>query len=420
MSVRKIAFWLTLILIFTIPWEDSISISIGTGSSITKLFGLGVAGFWFLTIVVEGRFLKPTIFHALVAFFFIWSILSYWWTSDIAYGYERVKTYAQMFILLLVVWEMLQKPDELKAGMQAYLLGAFVLIVSSIYNYLHGMAAVSYEVRFSATGVNAVDLALFLLLGLPMAWHLFIHTSKRNWILKYINLAYLPLAVFTVLLTASRTSLFAAVPALIFIAWPKRLDAGRILLTLIILVFSAVLLRALLPASIFERLSSAATSISSADIGGRVSLWEATVWVFTQHPFFGSGSGSLSPLIGSLAHQTFLSVLAETGLIGFFLFIGVLIYVFLQILKLPEGYLGLWLSTFCVWCIGVLSLSFEFRKITWLLFTFMIIQGNSLRKQWQSQRDKLKASEEEESYGTASPADSKMLPDYMSEDEGLL
>ena len=58
--MRKITFWLTLALIFTIPWEDTFRFSVGTGSSFTRLFGLGVAGLWFLTIVVEGRFLKPT------------------------------------------------------------------------------------------------------------------------------------------------------------------------------------------------------------------------------------------------------------------------------------------------------------------------------------------------------------------------
>jgi len=416
--VRKITFWLTLILIFTIPWEDSISIAIGTGTSITRLFGLGVAGVWFLTIVIQGRFQKPTLFHALVVLFFLWSIISYWWTSNLAYGYERVKTYAQIFILMLIVWEMLQTPDELMAGLQAYILGCFIPIASSINNYLHGTMAENYEVRFSATGVNAVDLALFLLLGLPIAWHLFTHTYKKYRILKIINLAYVPLAVFTVLLTASRTSLFAVIPAVIFIAWPKRLDAGRIVLTLVILIFSLILLQALLPASIIQRLSSVTTSISSADIGGRVNLWWSSVNVFTQHPILGSGSGSLTPLIGSLAHQTFLSVLAETGLIGFILFACVLIYVFLEVLKLPEGYLGLWLSTFFVWLIRVLSLSFEFRKITWLFFSFMIIQGYTLRKEWQSQKADLKFSEAEEIPTLDSAAGSQVLPNFQGEDKG--
>jgi O-antigen ligase len=149
---------------------------------------------------------------------------------------------------------------------------------------------------------------------------------------------------------------------------------------------------------VIERLSSVFTSIGSADIGGRVGLWVETAAIFLKHPFVGSGSGSLSFLIGTFSHQTFLSVLAETGLIGFILFCIVLVYIFSQLLRLPKGYIGLWVSTFFIWLIGVLSLSFEFRKITWLFFSFMIIQGFSLREQWQAQKAGLGSSEVEETF----------------------
>jgi O-antigen ligase len=199
-----------------------------------------------------------------------------------------------------------------------------------------------------------------------------------------------------VLLTASRTSLFAVIPAVVYIAWPKRLDAGRIVASVLLLIVSIIVLQAVLPASVIERLSSVTTSISNADIGGRVNLWIETVGVFTQHPLFGSGSASLPTLIGALSHETYLSVLAETGLVGFILFGIVLIFVFLETMRLPKGYIGLWFSSFCIWLIGVLSLSFEFRKITWLLFSFMVIQGYSLRNQWQSDKERQQISESEE------------------------
>ena len=406
--MRKLTFWLTLLLIFTIPWEDSITVAFGTGSSLTRMFGLGVAGLWLLTVIMEGRFNRPHLFHALAIFFILWNILSYWWTVDTTWSY-----------LMLIIWEMLQKPDELMAGLQALILGGFVLIGSTLINYLRGTAAVNYEVRFSATGVNAVDLAVFLLVGLPIAWHLFKHPIRNNWILKYINLAYLPLAVFTVLLTASRTSLFAIVPAAIFIGWPKRLDAGRILLAMIILLLSFIIFKTILPAAVVDRLASAGTSIQKGDLSGRVTLWRDTIAVFEQHPFFGSGTGSMTFLIGSFSHQTFLSVLAETGLIGFFLFILVVGYVFSQIFKLPKGYLGLWLSTFFVWFIGVLSVTFEFRKITWVIFTFIIIQGESLRRQWRSKKDDIRISEAEEISSPDNGLDSQRLSAFQEEQNSI-
>jgi O-antigen ligase len=291
---------------------------------------------------------------------------------------------------------MLQEPAELMAGLQAYVLGAFVPIVSSINNYIHGTMAENYEVRFSATGVNAVDLALFLLLGLPIAWHLFKHLDKKKYrILRILNIVYMPLSVFAILLTASRTSLFAIVPAVIFIAWPKRIDIGRLIWTFIFLVGSILIFWAILPSSIIDRLASVSTSISSADIGGRVNLWRETIASFIQYPVFGSGSGTMPSIIGGLSHETFLSVLAETGLIGFALFLCILVFVINEAVWISKRFSGVWLSSLFVWLIGVLSLSFEFRKVTWLVFSFVIIDAYSLHKKSQPAQVELDLSETE-------------------------
>jgi len=388
--MRKIAYWLTLTLVFTLPWEDGLSIPVI--GSITKLLGLIAAGFWFLTILTEGRFRKPHLFHAFVLFFFLWNVISYIWSTNINDTIGRIITYGQIFILIVIVWEMFQKPADVIAGLQAYIFGAFVLIASSINNFLHGTIAENYEVRYSATGVNAVDLVVFLLLGLPIAWHLFAHAdNKRSSILKIINIAYLPLAIITVLLTASRTSLFAIVPAVIYILWPKKVDIVQLGLRFMIVVFSILCSIAFLPPSVIERLASASISISSGDIGGRVVLWRETIASFIQLPIFGSGSGTLNTIIGGLSHQTFLSILAETGLIGFVLFLCILAIVINQAIRLPKGYSGLWLSSFFVWFVAVLSLSFEFRKVTWILFSFVIIEGEAVHKKYRSKKSKSKA-----------------------------
>jgi O-antigen ligase len=390
--MRKITYWLTLVLIFIVPWEDSLSITaIG---SLTRLTGLVVAGCWFLTILTEGRFRKPHLFHAFVLFFFLWNIVSYIWSIDIDRTFERIKTYLQIFLLMLIIWELFKEPADLIAGLQAYILGAYVCIASSIGNYLSGTIAENYEVRYSATGVNAVDLSLLLLLGIPLAWHLsLLANRKKNRILKIINFAYIPFAIFTVLLTASRTSLFAVVPAIIFILWPKRFNIGRFILISIFLGVSIMIIRVILPAGIIERLATTSTSISSADFGGRVNLWKEAITLFLGHPLVGSGAGILFTTIGSEAHQTFLSILAETGLIGFLLFTCILAIVINQAAGLPKGYSGLWFSVFFIWVIGVLSLTWEAMKPTWLFMSFVIIEAAALHDQFRSENLKSKAPE---------------------------
>ena len=57
--MRKIAFWLALVLLFMIPWENSVIVD-GVGR-ISRLMGILVAAFWLGTVLATGKFrqLRP-------------------------------------------------------------------------------------------------------------------------------------------------------------------------------------------------------------------------------------------------------------------------------------------------------------------------------------------------------------------------
>ncbi len=232
--MRKIAFWLSLVLLFIIPWEDTVSINT-TGNpddaaSLTKFVGLGLAGLWFATMLLEGRFRKFHRFHAVVFFFFLVNIYSYLWSPNQYDTSYKVKTYAQILLLVLIFWELYQKPSEVRAGLQAYVLGGYVLIINTLVNYISGVSSVEYETRFAATGVNAVESAVLLLLGLPFAWYLFCTANKqKDRFFRAVNIIFLPLSIFATFLSGSRTSLFAIIPPLLFIFWPKKITISIVL-----------------------------------------------------------------------------------------------------------------------------------------------------------------------------------------------
>ena len=96
----------------------------------------------------------------------------------------------------------------------------------------------------------------------------------------------------------------------------------------------------------------------------------------------GIGSGALTTAIGAseVAHNTFLSVLAELGLIGFTLFIVILGIVVHQAIKQSKQHSGLWLTILLIWAIGVSTLTWEYRKPTWLLLSLIVISANLFRK----------------------------------------
>jgi O-antigen ligase len=378
--VRKIAYISSLLLIFLIPWEDSIS-TLGLGSP-ARLMGFVVACLWFSTIIMEGKFRKPQLFHILVLLFFLWNFVSLFWSFDIENTIQRIKTYSQIFLLLLIYWDLFQKPEDLMAGLEAYIFGAYVLIFSTIYNYWAGNVAVQYEGRYSATGVNANDVVLFLIFGLPMSLAfsmqlLFaVQRNIKGALLQTVNLLYIPLSIFSIILTGGRTSIIAIIPFVIFIISTQRIKVERKLLIFVILLVSFFALFPFIPQSVIDRIGTIGNSISEADLGGRVIMWRKSITVLAQNPMLGVGSGAIDNIIGGAVHNTVISVATDTGFIGFVLFLAILGLVAYRVVKLPKRTSALWTVVFATWVIGMLSLSWEFRKITWIILSFVIIESN--------------------------------------------
>jgi O-antigen ligase len=378
--VRKVTYLLSLLLIFILPWEDSVSAA-GLGS-IARLVGFVLAGFWLATVVLEGKFRKPQLFHVLVLLFFLWNIVSVFWSFGVEDTLQRIKTYSQIFLLLLIYWDLFERSEALLAALQSYVLGAYVLVISTIHNYLTDNIAVQYEGRFSATGVNANDVALILILGipigLPLAMQLLFAVSKdtKGRLQQIINWLYMPLAVFTIVLTGSRTSIIASIPFAIFLIGTPLIKIKQKVLIVVILLVSILVLFPLIPQTVIQRISTVGISISQADLGGRVTMWQKSIMVFAQHPILGVGSGAIDHLIGGAVHNTFISIATETGFIGLALFLSILGLVVYRLILMPRRSSALWLSIFVTWLIGVVSLSWEFRKVTWILLSFMIIESS--------------------------------------------
>jgi O-antigen ligase len=374
--VRKTAYWMSLFLIFIIPWEDSISIP--TIGSIARLVGFVAAAFWGATMLLEGRFRKPDLFHALVLLFFLWNFMTLFWSLDIDSTIQRIKTYSQVFLLMLLYWELFQRPENLKAGLQSYIFGCYLLIISTIHNYVKGNAAVVYEGRYSATGINANELSLILIIGLPVAMHLFFKAGAGNEgkILKLLNLAFIPLAIYATTLSGSRTSLIAIIPFGLYLVGTQQIVFFRKLIIFILFLVSLFLLLPFIPQSVIGRLGTIGSSIGEGDLGGRLNLWWEGIDVLAQHPVLGIGSGGAISSMGSAVHNTFISIAVETGFIGLMFFFSILGIVLYRVLNLPKGSSSLWLAIFTIWIIGVLSLSWEFRKLTWIILSFIIIEGS--------------------------------------------
>jgi O-antigen ligase len=386
--MRKVIFSLVLILIFLIPWEDMVTIkSLG---SLVRLSGLLVVVLWVFTIILTGKFHKPHNFHIIAFVFFLWNVASLFWSFGFSDSIVRIRTYSQLFIFMIILWDVLRKPCDLIFAMQAYIFGAWVAITNTLFHFMKGEEFRIYSIgRYSATGVNPVDLAVILSIGIPLAWYIvvFSREGQSNGFLKLINFAYIPASILSIALTASRTGIITFLPALLYIF----LTSHRLKLHLRMLAFITIFLIILalipyLPQPTIERLSTTVASISSADLGGRVFIWKTALSYFVDKPIIGIGSGAFAAIVDfkSVVHNTYLSILVEVGLIGLILFCIILLIVIYNAISQSRQLAKLWLSVLAIWALGAFSLTWERNKQTWLILSFVIISSHIFRNNGDS------------------------------------
>lgn len=367
--MRKVAFGLSLALIFIIPLENVVFIE-GLGR-LSKLVGLLVAALWFATVLITGKARKPRPFHGVILFFVLWNALSVFWSVDHQETVDRVFTYFQSFGMVLVIWDLYATPAALRAGLQAYILGAYISIASTIYNYFH--ATQFYSQRYTGAGMHVNDLALTLVLGIAVAWYLTLikdeHGKKSYW-LTLLNYAYIPAATLAILLTASRGAVMAAMPAFLFIFLSLTRFKFHIRILLFVMLGVSLLgVLPLVPESSFQRLAATDSIISGGNLNGRAAIWREGFAVFVANPLLGVGGGAFRTAAnetGKVAHNFVLSLLVEVGIIGFVLYVIILAIVVYDAIHQPKWSCRLWLTILMVWTIGASSHNWEHRKQTWL------------------------------------------------------
>jgi O-antigen ligase len=375
---------LSLIFISTIPWEGVVRFP-GLGT-VAKFIGFAVAAYWVATVILTGRLRKPGPFQMAVYLFVLWNAITIFWSVNPSETVDQIITWAQLLVLVFILWDLYTTRTALLAGLQAYVLGAYVAIGSAIINYFSGDVFYTHYDRFSSGDTNPDGFGFILVLGIPVAWYLAATEShtKLGGLLKLMNYAYIPTALLGIALSGTRTAMIAAIPGMLFgIASLTRLRlAARV--AIMLLLTSAILM--LLPyaqtLTSFQRFSTVDDELASGDLNQRTLLWGQGLASFAKSPFLGVGSNMYRSVnsLGKVAHNSFISVLVELGLVGFALFGFILLIAVLQAWRQPRWDRSFWLSLLAVWTIGASTLTWEGRKSTWLFFSLIVASAALFRQ----------------------------------------
>lgn len=374
--LRKLSYALLWAFAFTVPWQNVVLLqSLGT---ISRAVGLLAAVVGALTILLEGRRHRLVDVHLFTGAYATWVAISLFWSSSPAGSRISAFTTVQLLAMVILVWEFGREPAAQRGLLWAYVLGALVSCGATFWDFIEeGLDGT----RFAAPGFNENGLGLVLSLGIPIAWYLVVTARGRSGLLARL---YVLLAVPAVVLTGSRGSLITALVAMSLLPLTFRHMPGRArLLTVLQLAAVVALVLAIVPEETLERLGETQTEITSGELSTRGALWDSATGLIAEHPWVGVGAGQSPGQIMELnglrngAHNTYLAIAADVGIVGLTLFLLVVVAVIARSfgLRSPDRvFVPVLLLTLLV---GLFPVSLQYNKVIWLVIALAANQQST-------------------------------------------
>ena len=379
-DMAKAAFALLWCFVLVLPWD--VFLNLPVLGSIPRIIGLVASVVGVLYVLARQRVRRLSWFHLLAALFVLWAGVSSVWSIDVEATRTLFFTYLQLVVFAWLIWEVAWSPARQRALLQAYVLGASIAAVVTIRNYLAGATFFSGApptdiARFAALNQDPNELGLTLALGLPMAWYVSLSREPRAaWLWRL----YLPLAIPAILLTGSRGSVLSALVGLSIIPWTLGRLRLRTKLALYALVAASLLLASkVVPEASLARIASTQSDIEAGYFGGRGAIWLAGLEVAREHPLVGVGAGgfeeAVEPTIHQemVAHNVFLSILVEDGLVGLVLFVAMILATLVPLRQLPLVQRRFSTVLLLALAVGSLSLSWGHRKQFWFVLGMLAV-----------------------------------------------
>lgn len=368
--IAVLALWL---FVFSVPWEKSVELpGIGTLSkalgAVAFLAGAAAA-------VHERRLRRAPAALVAAVLFVVWAALTSAWSVHREATFSRAATLAQLLLMFALVWNFTRTPARQAALLQAYVAGAVLAAGATVARYFAGQQ--TYWKRYATPGFDPNDAGVTMALAVPLALYLGL---RVHWAWRVAAIALAP----AILLTGSRTAFVATLLGLVFALWTWRRSSWmqRGAAAAVAAVFAGA---AMMPAPprARQRVATVAKEIRTGTLNSRTTIWKAGVKALKQRPLLGAGAGAypaaVEPFIGKprvaghqhVAHNTFLSVLVETGLAGAALFGLLLLALAAYGWAMAGAERALWLTMLLVWAAGVSTLTWEHRKPTWVLIALL-------------------------------------------------
>jgi len=291
--------------------------------------------------------LPPPVIWAIA--FLGWAFVGWGGTQYPDVVWSQIIELAKICAIMFVAVNVLTSRARLRFFMLAFLgFFAFYPVRGALFSYFIYHGNVQGRAAWNYIYSNPNDLGALCLLPLSFALGM-LASESAHWV-RYCAIAGAVILPFVILLTQSRAVFIALVVFALVVLKGQKKSRVKFLL---IAGAATVVISLFAPSSVWQRLGtiskvtnaqSAATAQDEGSARQRIEIWRVARTIFAEHPITGVGLGaypdahyvySQRPVFNRIArgprdaHSTYLSVLAETGVVGFFLFftiIGVTVY----------------------------------------------------------------------------------------------
>lgn len=397
--------WGLIAMLFLVPFEDIILL--GGTSSITKVLGVVVAGAWLLQKLIRGERWKPLLHSGLFVgglLFLAFSASSRLWatyTDGFTIGILRL---GMLFIFSIIVLDLIRTSAHAEWAVRALVLGGILAASLTMHEYFLG--GVRRAGDMVSSGPNSV--ALLLVSILPFSFYLMRSADRYRW--QILALVYLALTVLAVALSLSRMSLLM-LPLVVLAGLYETLRSGRGVVSLLVATaVGALLLVRFVPV---EELKSRAETIGPyiestfdpedhgvVESSSRGYHLKMAVEIFKDHPIVGAGHNNFgqyslryqfkipgAPKFYETPrgeHSTYLGIMANLGLVGLAIWLGLLWYAFRRLVKawqmLSDEHRDSWrfllvqaiAVSLAVQCVYGFYDDMQMEKLFWLMLGFSV------------------------------------------------
>ena len=300
-----------------------------------------VAGFTFLVLIFQRqRFQRPILrdsrqIRLLTALFVLmcFAVLTSIWKAN---SLKHIFGFIKIYIGFLLIINLADSVKKIKGVVLTMVFSGLVLGVWSVINYFQSASLLS-EARIKAmvSGMfsDPNDLALCFIMLIPFATYLFV--KNRNVFIKLLSLSSVGIFMLGTIFTKSRGGALGLLGVVLFLFLRSRnkLKAAVGLLLIAVFFFSFA------PAGYIERIQTIHLGPQEdPSVISRMDAWKAGVSMIS-HNLLGVGPGNFGegfvyyrppdaidfPGMRRAAHNAFIQIGAETGIIGLIVFLALII-----------------------------------------------------------------------------------------------